>query len=234
MSEHQYDPPVPPVQDWRPNDTPCPFCLATNPCEHLMQPNRLQARRIYFVGAHSTGKTTLARWVAKRYNLPMITEVARGVLAELETTFDELRVDVEAAGDYQREVFYRQVASETRQASQGTQGFVSDRAFDNLAYAAEHTHNLKRIMQTHNPLGNAAEYAAWVGQGVVFFVRPHRSLLKEDGVRVGVDWESVLRIDGMVKFMLEMWGISYHIIETANQAERQRQIAAVLDGRGER
>ena len=27
--------------------------------------------------------------------------------------------------------------------------------------------------------------------GVVFFVRPHRSLLREDGVRAGVDWDSV-------------------------------------------
>ena len=32
--------------------------------------------RIYFVGAHSTGKTTMARWVRDRYGLPMIAEVA--------------------------------------------------------------------------------------------------------------------------------------------------------------
>ena len=38
--------------------------------------------RIYFVGSHATGKTTMTRWVSRRYGLPMITEVARSVLAE--------------------------------------------------------------------------------------------------------------------------------------------------------
>lgn len=197
-------------------------------------------RRIYFVGAHSTGKTTLARWVAKRYNLPMITEVARGVLAELETNFDDLRVDVQRAGEYQQEVFSRQVVSEHKLASSGS-GFVSDRAFDNLAYAAEHTHILKHIMGHKHAIRNTEstrstyfpnyfpDYVEWVGRGVVFFVRPQRSLLKEDGVRAGVDWDSVMRIDGMVKFMLEMYGIRYHLIDTPNQAERLRQISAVLD-----
>ena len=46
-----------------------------------MQPTEQPAVRIYLVGAHATGKTTLARWVRDRYGLPMISEVARGVLA---------------------------------------------------------------------------------------------------------------------------------------------------------
>ena len=41
--------------------------------------------RIYFVGSHATGKTTLCRYVSRRYGLPMISEVARAVLAEMET-----------------------------------------------------------------------------------------------------------------------------------------------------
>ena len=28
--------------------------------------------RIYFVGSHATGKTTMTRWVSRRYGLPMI------------------------------------------------------------------------------------------------------------------------------------------------------------------
>ena len=88
--------------------------------------------RIYFVGSHATGKTTMTRWVSRRYELPMITEVARSVLAELETNFDTLRTDMERVGDYQRRVFERQIATERLQEK----GFVSDRAFDNLAYNA--------------------------------------------------------------------------------------------------
>src|SRR5687767_12406645 len=68
--------------------------------------------RIYFVGSHATGKTTLCRYVSRRYNLPMITEVARMVLAEMETNLDALRTDVDLVADYQRRVFERQVTVE--------------------------------------------------------------------------------------------------------------------------
>ena len=55
--------------------------------------------RIYFVGSHATGKTTLCRFVSRRYGLPMITEVARAVLAEQETSLEHLRTDVDAVAD---------------------------------------------------------------------------------------------------------------------------------------
>src|SRR5262249_3950177 len=152
--------------------------------------------RIYFVGSHATGKTTMTRYVSRRYGLPMITEVARAVLAELETSLDALRTDVDLVAEYQRRVFERQVQVER---AQGGSGFVSDRAFDNLAYAAEHTLVLADLIQTDD----YQKYMEWVAQGIVFFVRPHKDLLKEDGVRAGVTWESVLRIDGMIKLMLE-------------------------------
>src|SRR5215510_5430518 len=100
--------------------------------------------RIYFVGSHATGKTTMTRYVSRRYGLPMITEVARAVLAELETSLDALRTDVDLVAEYQRRVFEWQVQVER---AQGGSGFVSDRAFDNLAYAAEHTLVLADLIQ---------------------------------------------------------------------------------------
>lgn len=181
--------------------------------------------RIYFVGSHATGKTTMTRWVSRRYGVPMITEVARGVLAELETNFDQLRTDMERVGDYQRKVFERQIATERLQEH----GFVSDRAFDNLAYAAEHATVLSEIMdQTTESGQEVRRYMEWVSEGLVFFVRPHRSLLKEDGVRAGVDWDSVVRIDGMVKLLLEQFGIRYLPIDTPSMQERVRAVEFVL------
>ena len=88
--------------------------------------------RIYFVEVHAAGKTTMTRRVSRRYGLPMITEVARAVLAELETTFDTLRNDMERIGDHQRRVFDRQITIDRMR----NRGIASDRAFDNLAYAA--------------------------------------------------------------------------------------------------
>ena len=177
--------------------------------------------RIYFVGSHATGKTTLCRYVSRRYGLPMISEVARAVLAEMETGLDALRTDMDLVAEYQERVFARQVAVERQHEGK----FVSDRAFDNLAYVAEHTTNAAFMMNDARFL----DYMKWVRQGVVFFLRPHQSLLKDDGVRAGVSWDSVLRIDGMVKLMLEQHGISYLPLESVSMQERVRAVEFVLN-----
>jgi hypothetical protein len=176
--------------------------------------------RIYFVGAHATGKTTMTRYVSRKFGLPMITEVARAVLAELETSLDALRTDMDLVAEYQRRVFERQVQVEKLQQT----GFVSDRAFDNLAYAAEHTLILADMLSGDT----FKSYMEWVGQGIVFYLRPHQELLKEDGVRAGLTWDSVLRIDGMIKLMLEQSRIPYLPIESGSMQERARAVDFVL------
>jgi hypothetical protein len=176
--------------------------------------------RIYFVGAHATGKTTMTRYVSHKWGLPMITEVARAVLAELESSLGALRTDMDLVAEYQKRVFERQVAVERQQQH----GFVSDRAFDNLAYAAEHTTVLGDLINTDT----FRDYMRWVADGVVFFVRPQRDLLREDGVRASVTWDSVLRIDGMIKLMLEQYRIPYLPLDTASMQERVRAVEFTL------
>jgi nicotinamide riboside kinase len=176
--------------------------------------------RIYFVGSHATGKTTLCRYVSRRYGLPMITEVARAVLAEMEISFDAVRTDMNLVAEYQARVFARQVAVEKHHHGH----FVSDRAFDNLAYAAEHTTIVADLLAAPA----FGEYMKWVSEGLVFFLRPHASLLREDGVRAGVSWESVLRIDGMIKLLLEQYRLSYLPVESVSMQERVRAVEFVL------
>ena len=182
--------------------------------------------RIYMVGAHSTGKTTLARWVRDAYGLPMISEVARGVLAEMEEQLDSIRSNIDVVDRYQREVFLRQVASEMEQPG----SYVSDRSFCNLAYAASHSTILAELAQDPG----LASYMGKVREGLVFFVRPHRELLTEDGVRENADWEAVIRIDGMVKFMLEWFGVPYIPLASLSMQERIRMIDRVLSLSGMR
>src|ERR1051325_6848238 len=178
------------------------------------------AMRISFVGSHATEKTTRCRHVSRRYGLPMITEVARAVLAEMETCLDALRTDMDLVAEYQERVFARQVAVERLHDGR----FVSDRAFDNLAYVAEPPTTAAAMMNDQR----FRDYMAWVSEGIVFFLRPHQSLLKDDGVRAGVSWDSVLRIDGMVKLMLEQHGVAYLPIESVSMQERGRAVEFVL------
>jgi nicotinamide riboside kinase len=177
--------------------------------------------RIYLVGAHATGKTTLARWVRDHYGLPMIAEVARSVLAEMESKLEALRTDIELTNRYQLEVFRRQIDAEKAVGG----AFVSDRAFCNLAYAAHHSTILADIFRDRR----LADYMAWVREGLVFFLRPHRELVVADGVRAGLEWEEVVRIDGMVKLLLEVFDVPYIPVESLSMQERVRLTQRVLD-----
>ncbi len=177
--------------------------------------------RVYFVGAHSTGKTTMARYVADHWKLPLITEVARAVLSEMEATLGSLRTNIELVAEYQAKIFERQIAAEKQAGAH----FVSDRAFDNLAYAAEHS--LISASLFDGP--EFRDYTKHVATGVVFFLRPHRALLREDGVRETPLWDGVVRIDGMVKLLLEMNRIPYLPIEGCSMQERVRVVEFVLD-----
>lgn len=177
--------------------------------------------RIYFVGSHSVGKTTCARWVSSKYNIPMVPEVARQVMAEMELSLERIRVDSDLINQYQKRVLERQIQAESMAGTE----YVSDRAFDCLAYTAEHATNLFDLMS-----GSALQnYVAEVKlSGTVFFVRPYRSLATVDGVRETPEWDGLVRIDGMIKFMLEMWGVSYTPLCSPSMQERIYTISNVL------
>ena len=180
-----------------------------------------EPHRIYLVGAHSTGKTTLARWIRDTYRIPMISEVARLVLAEMEAQLDSLRSDIALVDRYQREVYLRQLEAE----AQCKGSFVSDRAFCNLAYAAQHATITADIFADPR----LRDYMETVREGVVMYLRPHPELLKSDGVRERIDWEEVLRIDGMVKLLLEMFDVPYIPVASLAMQERIRLVERVLD-----
>lgn len=177
--------------------------------------------RVYFVGAHSTGKTTLARHVSETYNLPMITEVARMVLSEKELHLDSLRHDIKLVNDYQKQIFYRQLREEEKEEK-----FVSDRSFDCLAYAAQHTCILPELLYSPD-LGTYLEKLR-EPDTFIFFVRPSKATLKSDGVREQISWDGIVAIDAHIKFMLQMWQLRHFQINMDNMEERVQMIGAVL------
>ena len=177
--------------------------------------------RVYFIGAHSTGKTTCARYVSEKYNLPMITEVARAVLSEKELQLDSLRYNIGLVNDYQRSIFFRQLEEETK-----SDNFVSDRSFDCLAYAAQHSQVLPELIKRPE----LQEYIQGLRGQFVFFVRPSKATLRADGVRESLTWDGVVAIDAMIKFMLAMWDLPHFQINMDNMQERVRLIDTVLIG----
>lgn len=172
------------------------------------------------MGTHSCGKTTLCRYISEKYELPLITETARAILSEMETPLENIRTDINLVDSFQRKVLKRQLEVERQKGDY----FVSDRAFDGLAYVADHSTFLSEVLCS----SSLREYANWVNGGIVFFVRPHKELLREDGVRETPTWESVVRIDGMVKLLLEAFGVSYLPVSCLSMQERVRTVDFVL------
>lgn len=179
-------------------------------------------KRIYFVGSHACGKTTLARYTSEKYKLPFINEVARTVLAEKEYQIDSLRINIDLANTYQKEVLFKQIEEEKKYDS-----FVSDRSLCCLSYAAQHTSVLHDLLLEDSFI----EYVEKLRESEVriFFVRPSLATLKQDGVREQLTWEGVIQIDAMVKFLLKMYNLPYFEINNPNMQERIQLINSVLE-----
>jgi nicotinamide riboside kinase len=178
--------------------------------------------KIYLCGAHSCGKTTVAKYVSDKYKLPMITEVARTILSEKEWQVDTLRYDLTMADTYQKEIFYRQIEEEKKYPA-----FVSDRsALDALTYSAQHTRVFSELMSSHalHPYLDGLR----APDSILFFVRPSKATLKADGVREAINWDSIVAIDAMVKLLLQMWNLRYFQISTDNMQERARLVDNIL------
>jgi nicotinamide riboside kinase len=178
--------------------------------------------RIYFCGSHSSGKTTLCRYVSSKYNIPMLNEAARAILSEKELNIDSLRYDLDISDDYQTSVFKRQLDEEQKLSS-----FVSDRSLlDCLAYTAQHSRCLSNLI-------NLPEVEPYVSSlrkqdSVIFYVRPSKATLKSDGVRETISWDGIVAIDSYIKFMLEMWQLHYFQINTDSMQERCKLIDSII------
>lgn len=178
--------------------------------------------KIYFSGAHSSGKSTLANYISKQYNLPLIKECARTVLSEKELNINELRTNIDLVNDYQTSVFIKQIEEENKYDD-----FISDRSgIDSIAYSAQHSQIAKDIIK----LPAFEHYIEKLKNknSIIFFIRPSKHTLKEDGVREHISWDGIVGIDAMLKLLFEIFDIRYFNINTPNMQERIKIINSVL------
>lgn len=174
------------------------------------------------MGGHGVGKTKLVSKISQEYGLRLLSETARTELARTERSFDDLRTDLEAVSQYQRRVFSEQIRVE-REAGDC---FVSDRAFDNLAYLCAHGEGFGDLAKSQE----AQDYARHVAAGLVFWVRPLPTVVA-DGVRAKTDLDlaSVWRIDGMVQILLELFDIKGIPVSCHSFKDRWSLVRGVID-----
>lgn len=178
--------------------------------------------KIYFSAAHSSGKTTLARHIAHQYQLPLIHEIARQVLSEKELQFETMRANIDVVDQYQTEVFERQLLEETKYDN-----FISDRCIvDSLAYTASHSRVLAKLLTSEKLQTNVK--ALRQSDTLIFFIRPCKATLKNDGIRENVNWDQIVSIDAQIKLLFEMFELRYFQINAESMQERIRLVENVI------
>lgn len=207
-----------------------------------VSPQPLPDKKLKFavlcVGAECVGKTALARWIHNMlcrsgYAMKqLLNEAARSVAAESETKLQNLRVDPEAVNRYQKQVFHRQLEEERRR---GFAGYVADRSLaDNLAYLAEYGTGLARLLDEESKAIDS--YKAIFRRQLVVHITPQREIYNsakgKDDFRALGSWESIIRIDSLVKLFLSLWRIPNIRIDTPNMSERVVQVETALSYRG--
>ena len=183
--------------------------------------------RVYFVGASGVGKSTLARHAAERFGLKLLPSAARQVSAELGlASAGDVFGSTDAADAFQSEVFRRQLKNE----SEAGDRFVSDRAFDHVAYAAE-------VSLTTWQTARSEEWRGYLdslrlSSAVVFFVRPAPGGAwpsARDGTRDRyLEPAMVHRVDGVVQYVLESNEVPYIPVLPATPRDRTRLVEWVL------
>ncbi len=183
--------------------------------------------RAYFLGASGVGKTTLARYVSERYDVPMLSGATKLALEKVGCTFDDLLVDAKVADDFQRCVWEMQQAIERPHWEDGC-GFVSDRSIDLLAYTAKQSRVVRELM--HGVTFGC--YVERMKRAHVFFVRPCEAVkAKLDGRRdrfLSPEW--VWGVDAVIEFVLECEKIPYVTLGSPSLKDRVATVDAVLAG----
>lgn len=172
-------------------------------------------------GSHSVGKSTLTRYISNKYNLPMIHEVARTLLSEKEIDLNLLRSDIEVTNSFQKEIFFRQIELEKQYTN-----FVSDRTLDCLAYTAQHSSIVSDLFFSKE----LTEYIEKLKQNdvIIFFVRPSKATMRQDGVRESLTWDGIVAIDAIVKSLLQIFNLRYFSINSDSMQERVKLVDSVL------
>jgi nicotinamide riboside kinase len=99
--------------------------------------SKIDNLRIFFCGAHSVGKTTLAKEIVKDTDIHIQTEIARKIIREMGMKREDFEPKSQPTRflELQRRIIRAQAGEERHKDEQGL-SYVSDRGLDPVVYAS--------------------------------------------------------------------------------------------------
>lgn len=196
---------------------------------------------IYFVGAHSTGKTSLFNEVLRLYpGMAHQPEIPRSEIIRNRINLDDLRKKPKLLEDFQYDILNKQIAAEkSTEAMRGSwreicneeYSCLFDRsAFDIMAYIVEHLQ--PKDFFTKSEITSYVDFIKDLlknQKALLFFLRPNSALVENDGVRETTDLVSVHRIDSILKTILNFYSIPYISIDAINFSDRINSVTTIIN-----
>lgn len=187
--------------------------------------------KIYISGAQATGKTTLVEWVADRYNLTKLPEVALEIVEDWNMPLSHIRRNKQLLVDFQEEIYRAHRHNELREVD----NFVSDRSIiDNYAYTSEYTPELLDRMYPDTYM-----FKRMKQDSIIFLLTPHRELIEKRKEQrpwyKGIDWDKyyneMQRLHGILRFIHNAHSFDYIEITRLDIDVRKDLISRYIERR---
>jgi nicotinamide riboside kinase len=194
----------------------------------------LPIKNVILVGAHSVGKTTLAKYLVTKLNLVeslcLSSEIARNVIKELGVNGDQIRNNPNVCFLFQKAIIQKLHSNYLEISNK--KFFIQDRcAIDALVYAkyflGENNEKCSELFDMEETKRLINYYKQ---ESIVFLIKPNENCLKNDGVRMMPqsirEWHEFSRMFERVMCELE---IKYFLVDKLNLNERLMQVVEKIN-----
>lgn len=180
------------------------------------------------VGAHSVGKTTLAKYIETKLNCDISSELARVIIREMNINAEKIQTDKTICFNLQKEIIKRLALIE-KDGKFDNKLVIHDRsAIDALVYAK---YFLTKSQYDELACMNETKYLIeqYKAKSITFLIQPYEKYLKNDNFRIMPtnldEWIEFSRLFEQVMLDLD---ISYYIIDKVELNDRFIQVMEKL------
>ncbi|RIB02854.1 cytochrome P450 [Gigaspora rosea] len=199
-------------------DTRTRWDVAQQPVEREIL-NVIPRKKIVLVGAHSVGKTTLARFIKSHIDGILVTETARTLIKELNLNADILRNDPDKSLEFQAAIIKAQCVKEEEIEHEFA---ILDRsALDAIIYAQAFCKKRWKELLDMEETNKCLEHYRQKNKYLIFLIEPQKECLKADGVRMmPIDYEDWISFSESFKNLMNEYNIEFNTINVLDLNQR--------------